>query len=759
MGIEILFIAVVALLIFAVFDIIVGVANDAVNFLNSSIGSRVAPFVVIMIIASLGILAGVTFSGGMMEVARKGIFHPQFFTMPELIVIFLAVIFTDVILLDVFNAYGLPTSTTVSIVFELLGAAVAMSLIKVMNAHGSVMGLEEYINTSKAMIIIFGILLSIIVAFVFGALVQFITRQIFTFDYMVRLKRYGAIWGGIAMATITFFILIKGAKGATFMTSGATDWIHSHSVIILSSIFVLSAIILQALISFFRVNILKIIVLVGTFALAMAFASNDLVNFIGVPLAGLEAYKTAIASNAPLSITMEALSAKVQTPTSLLLLAGVIMVLTLWLSKKARTVTQTEISLGQQDEGVERFESIWISRGIVGMADSFLGYFKAFVPARLREFMSQRMDPHNKKAIEAIDYNPPFDMVRASVNLVVASAVISFATSLKLPLSTTYVTFMVAMGTSFSDQAWGRESAVYRVTGVLTVVSGWFMTAFISFVTAFIFANCIHYLKLPGIVVLLLIIVFMVRNNHKKHKIRVKETETIDIFNLKKVKDPETAISSTFDHLAYLLKELRGSFDITLDALFDQDFDTLKKQRVKTKRMQSWVNIITANVFKVLRLLQKEDAIFSFRYAQTIRRMQKISDGYRDIVLRSYTHTGNKHKGLLDVQIEELKKIKIAMLDILLKVESSFKKKKVADYQSIVDQYHYMREIADQINVEQIQRIRDDSSKTRLSILFYAIVGDCLTLAKQNIKLMEIFNESFKLDKQLSKSYAEIDSH
>ena len=759
MGIEILFVAIVILLIFAVFDITVGVANDAVNFLNSSIGSRAAPFTVIMIIASFGILAGVTFSGGMMEVARKGIFHPQFFTMPELISIFLAVMFTDIILLDLFNSHGLPTSTTVSIVFELLGAAVAVAIIKIMNVNGGMMSLGEYINTSKAMIIIFGILLSIVVAFVFGALVQFITRLIFTFDYKDRLKRYGAIWGGFALAAITFFILIKGVNGATFMTSEATAWINTNSFLILASIFIFSAIILQVLMSFFHINIFKIIVLIGTFALAMAFASNDLVNFIGVPLAGLYAYKTAIASGDPLNITMGALSEKVQSQTYLLLLAGVIMVLTLWLSKKARTVTQTEISLGQQDEGVERFESIGISRGIVGMVDSFLGYFKAFVPASLRGFISQRMDPHRKTTVEVLDNKPPFDMVRASVNLMVASAVISFATSLKLPLSTTYVTFMVAMGTSFSDQAWGRESAVYRVTGVLTVVSGWFMTALIAFITAFIFANCIHYLKLPGIVILLLIIVLVILNNHQKHKMRTKETEKTDIFNLKKVKDPKMAILSTFDHLAYFLKEFRESFDITLDALFDQNYDRLKEERVKTKQIQIWANIIMANVFKVLRLLQKEDVKVSYKYAQTIRRLQKLSDGYRDIVLRSYTHVGNKHKGLLGVQIEELKKIKIAMLDILLKVENSFKKKEIVDYQNIVNQYHYMREMADQINADQIQRICNDSSKTRLSILFYAIVGDCLMLAKQNIKLLEIFNESFKLDKQLSNSYADVESH
>jgi hypothetical protein len=508
----------------------------------------------------------------------------------------------------------------------------------------------------------------------------------------------------------------------------------------------------------FRINILKIIVLIGTFALAMAFASNDLVNFIGVPLAGLYAYQTAVASGDPLNITMEALSAKVQSQNLLLFLAGVIMVLTLWISKKARTVTQTEISLGQQDEGTERFESIWISRGIVGMADSFFSYLRVFFPGSIRDFVRQRMNPPEKRTIEILEKKPPFDMVRASVNLMVASAIISYATSLKLPLSTTYVTFMVAMGTSFSDQAWGRESAVYRVTGVLTVVGGWFMTAFIAFVTAFIFANCIHLLKLAGIIILLIVIVLLIWNNHQKHKRRTKETEEIEIFNLKKVKDPRMAISVTFDHLALLLREIRESFDVTLDALFEQDVDTLNRQRKKVKRIQVWANIIMANVFKVLRLQQKGENKVSYKYAQTIRRLQKLSDGFRDIVLRSYIHIANKHKGLLDVQISELKKVKIAMLDILLKVENAFRNKDITDYQNIVEQYHYMRKMAQRMNREQILRIQDDTSKTRLSILFYAVVGNCLMLAKQNIKLLEIFNESFKIDKDLSRSYAEVDS-
>lgn len=757
MGIEIFFVAVLCLLVFAVMDLIVGVSNDAVNFLNSSIGSKVAPYKVIMIIASLGILAGVTFSNGMMEVARKGIFHPQFFTMPELITIFMAVMMTDILLLDLFNTHGLPTSTTVSIIFELLGAAVVISIIKISAATDNAMTLGDYINTAKALLIVFGILLSIVVAFFSGAIVQFISRIIFTFDYQKRLKRYGALWGGVAMSVITFFILVKGAKGASFMTDEAIHWIMAHTVLIMFFIFAIAAIIFQILLTLFNVNILKPIVLVGTFALAMSFAANDLVNFIGVPMAGLNAYKTAIASADPLHITMGALSQKVHSQTFLLLLAGAIMVLTLWLSKKTKSVSETEISLSQQDEGIERFESIWLSRSIVSLVDSFFTSLKVFVPAAARQFISRRLKPRNPDTVMTAD-QPSFDLVRASVNLMVASAVVSFATSMKLPLSTTYVTFMVAMGTSFSDQAWGMESAVFRVTGVLTVIGGWFMTAFIAFFTSFLFAGILYYGKVPGAIFLLALSGFVIWKNQQKHKGRVKEKENIKIFNMKKITDSHMAIFNTFEHLAFLLKEIRESFDVTFDALFNQDIDRLRNERNKVKQVQLSTNIIMANIFKVLRLQQKKDAKISYKYAQTIRRLQKLSDGHRDTVVRSYIHIGNKHKGLLEVQVEELKKIKICILDILLKVETSFNRKEIKDYQNIIDQYRYMRELADQFNQHQIERIRSDESKTRLSILYYAIVGNCLMMAKQNIKLLEIFNESFTFDASLSNSYIKLDS-
>ncbi len=746
MGIEVYYVIVGMLILFAVFDLVVGVTNDAVNFLNSSIGSKAAPFMTIMIIASFGILAGVTFSGGMMEVARKGIFHPEFFTMPELLTIFLAVMISDILLLDLFNTHGLPTSTTVSIVFELLGAAVAISLIKIMAQANGGLTLWSYINTAKAITIVGGILLSIVVAFVSGAVAMLISRLIFTFDYESPLRRYGALWGGVAMTAITFFILVKGAKGTTFMDAETVAWIKGHSWTIMAGIFFISAIVFKVLQSLFNVNILKPIVLVGTFALAMAFAANDLVNFIGVPLAGLNAFQSALASGDPMHATMEALSQKVHSQTFIMLIAGTVMVVTLWTSKKARTVTETEISLGQQDEGMERFESVWLSRRIVNLFDSLFSSVRDLTPAGIRNAISGRITPMTETTHVSVKEKPSFDLIRASVNLMVASAVVSFATSMKLPLSTTYVTFMVAMGSSFSDQAWGRESAVYRVTGVLTVIGGWFMTAFIAFVSAFIAASIIFYFKLPGILALMAFVAVMIWKNKKKHEGNEKTKEEINIFNLEKVENFNESVTDTFDHLAYLLKGIRESFAVTFDALFQEDLESLREERKRVKQFQMGTNIIIANIFKVLRLLQKEDNKVSYNYYQIIRRLQKLSDGHRDTVIRCTMHVANRHKGLLPSQIQELKEIRKVILYIFLQVERALSQRDIVDCHQIGEQFHYLRELVDDYNTNQIRRIRDESSKTRLSIMFYAISGNCVMMAKQTVKLLEIFNEAFPLE-------------
>ena len=650
----------------AVFDLMVGVSNDAVNFLNSSIGSRVAHRTVIMIIASLGILAGVTFSSGMMEVARKGIFHPEYFHMPELMTIFLAVMLTDVILLDLFNTFGLPTSTTVSIVFELLGAAVAVSLIKIHAAGDSYATLVHYINTGKALAIIMGILLSVVVAFVFGVLAQFATRILFTFDFAKGLNRYSGVWGGLALSVITYFILIKGAKGTSFLTPEAVSWIKSNALIILSGNFLIFGIMFQLLTIFTRVNILKPIVLIGTFALAMAFAANDLVNFIGVPLAGLSAYQFSAGSLNPLTVTMEALQKPIQTNTFFLIIAGAIMVTTLWVSRKARTVTQTEVSLGRQDEGVERFGASALSRIIVRMFYGIFDFVRKFIPIPLKRIIAHRLDPNVYRSAPPADGEvPSFDMVRASVNLIVASAIVSFATSLKLPLSTTYVTFMVAMGTSLSDQAWGRESAVYRVTGVLTVIGGWFFTALAAFTSALFLAFIINLFKLPAILALVVISFFIIMTTYRFHFKKEKERKEIEAFSLKVVTEPNAAIQTVFEQTGQFLKEISDNLGICFEAAVSEDRQRLRNAKSEADKIQKWSDIIVANIFKTLFLLHKEEIDHTQKYSQTIGSLKAIYESHNDIITRILGHFENYHMGFIDVQKEELRHIKTYMTRLI----------------------------------------------------------------------------------------------
>ena len=739
--------AIFILVFLAISDLIVGVSNDAVNFLNSPIGSRVAPRKVIMIIASLGILAGVTFSSGMMEVARKGIFHPQYFNMPELVVIFLAVMLTDVILLDLFNTFGLPTSTTVSIVFELLGAAVAISLIKI--AKNDRMSLGDYINNEKALAIILGILLSIVLAFFVGAIIQYITRLIFTFDYRKRLKRYGSIWGGIALSTIIYFILIKGSKGASFMSKDTVLWIKTHTILILLVSFVAFFLILQLFMSLLKINVLKVIILVGTFAIAMAFAANDLMNFIGVPLAGLNAFKFAGAAHNPLLATMEVMQQPIKSNTLLLLLAGTIMVVTLWISKKASTVSRTEINLARQDEGIERFGSSPLSRIIVRMFTSLSRAYHKVIPKKWLSIMDRRFDQKQHSTIQKGDEEvASFDLLRASVNLVVASALISLATSMKLPLSTTYVTFMVAMGTSLSDRAWGSESAVYRVTGVLTVIGGWFFTAFMAFTVSSIFAVAIYYWKVPGVLGILALALFMFYRNYRLHKYRSHSEKATEIFNLKKISDSQFAINASFEHSGHFLNEVNLILNQSFEGLFSQNRQVLKNTMKETKKIQKWANIIIANIFKTLRLLHKQDIVHTREYAQIINTLQEIAESQRDAVLRSHAHIDNNHKGLLKIQIDELKQIKTCISELLDRTSKTLMKKENSDQIYLDSQLKKLKKMVIEFDENQIKRIQNESSKTRLSILFYGLIGDSMKIAEQTVNLSKIFQKSFRFTNQ-----------
>lgn len=518
---------VVFLFLLAIFDLYVGVSNDAVNFLNSAIGSKAASFKVIMLVAAVGVFAGAAMSNGMMEIARHGIFRPEQFVFYEVMCIFLAVMITDIILLDVFNSLGMPTSTTVSMVFELLGASFVLALIKLAgNDNG--LNFMDLLNTEKALSVILGIFLSVAIAFFFGALVQYISRLVFTFNYKNKLRWKAGLFGGIATTAIIYFLLIKGIKDLVFMTPDLKQWIAVNTGWIVLGCFVFFTLLMQ-LLHWLKVNVFKVVVLLGTFSLAMAFAGNDLVNFIGVPLAGFASYQDYMGSGAtdPYAFTMESLNAPANTSAFFLLAAGAIMVFSLVMSKKARNVVKTSVDLSRQDEGDEMFGSSRVARSLVRAFLGMSNWVVSVTPLKVRRWVSKRFDASKLEMEEGA----AFDLIRASVNLVLAGLLIALGTSLKLPLSTTYVTFMVAMGTSLADRAWSRESAVFRITGVLSVIGGWFITAGVAFIGAGIVVTVLFYGGPIAIVlVTLLAFVVLIRNNIRYGK-KAKEESSDALFH------------------------------------------------------------------------------------------------------------------------------------------------------------------------------------------------------------------------------------
>ena len=516
---DILFICIVAfLLLLAVFDLWVGVSNDAVNFLNSAMGTKAASFKRIIVVATIGVFIGAAMSNGMMDVARHGIFRPENFSFYDIICIFMAVMVTDIILLDIFNSLGMPTSTTVSMVFELLGATFVVSLIKM--AGGSELGFSELLNTEKALSVIMGIFLSVAIAFFFGVVVQFISRMIFSFNYKCNLKWKIGIFGGICATAIIYFILLKGAKDLTFMTPEVKAWIKHNTLQIILACFVGFTVLMQ-LLHFLKVNVLKVIVLMGTFALAMAFAGNDLVNFVGVPLSGLASYQDFAANGAgdPNSFLMNSLNGPANTPILFLVGAGIVMVISLATSKKAQKVSKTEIGLGSQQVGEEMFGSSGIARRLVRLTISGSNWVIEHTPVRVREWFGKRFNQDEM----ILENGAAFDLIRGSVNLVLSGALIALGTSLKLPLSTTFVTFMVAMGTSLSDRAWGRESAVFRITGVISVIGGWFITAGAAFLATGIIALMMHYGGYWVMIALALITIAILIHSNVKYRKKEKE--------------------------------------------------------------------------------------------------------------------------------------------------------------------------------------------------------------------------------------------
>lgn len=518
---DLLFLGIIVFLfLLAVFDLSAGVSNDAVNFLSSAIGSRAASFKRIIIVAAIGVLVGTAMSNGMMDVARHGIFRPENLSFYDVMAISMAVMVTDVILLDVFNTMGMPTSTTVSLVFELLGATFVVALFKI-GDPGNTLGMGDMLNTEKALSIIIGIFLSVGIAFVFGSIVQFLTRLIFTFEYKSRLKWKAGIFGGVSCTAIVYFMLLNGIKDLTFMTPEIKTWIGDHNMEILCSCLVVFSILMQFL-HMMKVNVFKVIVLLGTFSLSMAFAGNDLVNFIGVPLTSLASYNDYVANGGGdlHGFMMTSLNDPADTPFYFLIAAGAIMVAALATSKKARQVTQTTVGLSSKSQGDEMFGSSRLGRTIVRSTLNMFEWISEHTPAKLKVWCNHRMD----SGITQEEDGAAFDLIRGSVNLMLAAFLIALGTSLKLPLSTTFVTFMVAMGTSLADKAWGRESAVFRVTGVISVIGGWFITAGIAFIGAGIVVCLMHMGGVPVMIVGgVLAIAVLIRSNRKFRRKKAEE--------------------------------------------------------------------------------------------------------------------------------------------------------------------------------------------------------------------------------------------
>ena len=519
---------IIFLFVLAVFDLLVGVSNDAVNFMNSAVGAKVAKFKTIVFVAALGVFIGAVMSNGMMDIARHGIFQPANFSFYEIMCILLAVMITDVVLLDVFNTLGLPTSTTVSMVFELLGGTFILAIIKIIGDETGLLSIGDLMNTEKALSVIMGIFLSVAIAFIAGTFVQYISRLIFSFNYKKKLSWTIGLFGGISTTALSYFILIKGLKGTPFISAETTAWINDNSTYLLIGCFIFFTVLMQIL-HWCKVNVFKIIILLGTFSLALAFAGNDLVNFIGVPLAGFSAYTDYLANNNGADIysfMMSSLQSSATTPPIFLFAAGLIMVFALATSKKAQNVIKTSVDLARQEEGEEMFGSSGVARVIVRRATALNDFIVKTIPPSTRNWINSRF---NKDEM-ILENGAAFDLVRASVNLVLSGLLIIIGTTMKLPLSTTYVTFIVAMGSSLADRAWGRETAVYRITGVLSVIGGWFITAFVAFTVCALITVIIFYTSFIGMLAMIAVAIFILVRSHITYSQKEKAEKKDDLF-------------------------------------------------------------------------------------------------------------------------------------------------------------------------------------------------------------------------------------
>jgi len=714
-----------------------------VNFLGSAVGSKAAPLKWILLVAAIGMVVGVTFSSGMMEVARKGIVHPEMFHFQEIIIIFLAYAIGDLILLDMYNTFGLPTSTTVSLIFGLLGAGVVISILKLLEIDGNISSLDQYINTGRVLTFASAIIISIVLSFLAGSIIQYLSRMLFTFNYKEKFRRWGGIWSGLAITFICFFILSKGMKGASFLTPEMSAWLSANTWNILAGCFLFSTLIMQTFILFTKINVLKIIVLIGTFSLAMAFAANDLVNFIGVPLAGISAYIAANESGNPFGIMMDVLHEPYRANTLVLLASGFIMVFVLYVSKKSKTVTKISVSLGSQEEEVERFQSFAASRGLVrAVATLFEGIAK-ITPPKIKHYVSTRFDKSRMPRWENEKEPPPaFDLIRASVNLMVAAGLISLGTSLKLPLSTTYVTFIVAMATAFSDRAWGRDSAVNRISGVLTVVGGWFVTAIMSAMLAGFFALIIWYFSFVGIAILIATAYFLMFRTTILHKKREKEFVDKEKLTSKVHLSKEDLFNNTINGLGKYVHTIAHNINDCTDGIIHYDLKILRSAKKDSREAPRKSDEIIAFISKTVKKFDNNEINKVHHFTDLIGYLNVLSSLSRRMTIQSFDYFDNNHKKLTDEQIKEIKEITKEAVELMTIMGNYILNR---DYfkTEIDNNFELFKEKMNSFKSNQAQRIIAGKSSSWQNLLYLSHYDYCERMVLNSMKLGQALHRFF----------------
>ena len=718
---------VVFLLCLAVFDLFVGVSNDAVNFLNSAVGAKVAKFRTVLIIASLGVAVGAVMSSGMMDVARHGIMSPNNYSFNEVMTIFLAVMVTDVIILDMFNTLGMPTSTTVSLVFELLGGTFILATIK-MIGDGS-LSYGDLLNTDKALSVIIAIFVSVAIAFFFGILVQWISRIIFTFNYKKHSRYTIAIFGGIAFTALAYFIFLKGLGKSHYIDASTRDWITANTSMLLVYTFIGSTIVMEVF-HLLRINVFKFVVLMGTFALAMAFAGNDLVNFIGVPLAGLDSYNDYMANangTAPTAYLMTSLMESAETPPLYLIAAGVIMIVAMATSKKAHNVIKTSVDLSRQDEGDEMFGTSRAARSIVRATQDADSVIKQFLPQRLKLWIDSRFNKNEAELSEGA----AFDIVRAAVNLVLASMLITIGTNYKLPLSTTYVTFMVAMGTSLADRAWSRESAVFRVTGVLSVIGGWFITAGAAFAACAIVCLLMFYGGIIVQVAFMALVIFLLIRSNRQYAKKEKESGKSDMFRLMmRSRDPEIVLDLLNKHVSktqsFVARFTIEQFNKIIDGLENEkpsllrhvqrelrsEKDELKKYRrqelLALRRVPSDI-AIERNTWFHLGINSSEQYIYCLR-----RMLEPIKE-----------HVDNSFNPIPEVFVNEFRPIREKINDLMQQTENIISTGQYDNYREVLESADACKDLLSSVRKQHINRIQQsDDENFKVSLVYLNILQE-----------------------------------